>query len=295
MDEKDWTKDVLMPLLRRLGFIKVEYTHGPSEHGRDVVFAEFDRFGLLRYYGAQVKMGSLNVSDGGADLRELLAQLSTAWEQPYRDAATGTEHQMSGVYLVASGKITSVARERLYEKTGRWLHFIDADQLAVAEHASTVSVSTAERQRVLSMALLEVNGLLRPDMAALAEALTADGPILRHAPVSLPQTGLLRAWEILQDDLDPLDLGVLVTVLREAGIASHLLARIPVGDVTGVESTVRGLGETMKKALPYCDEAVQILRALRETERPAPGQRLPRIGHLPGVVPAVTAAGSTDR
>jgi len=31
MDEKDWTKDVLMPLLRRLGFIKVEYTHGPSE------------------------------------------------------------------------------------------------------------------------------------------------------------------------------------------------------------------------------------------------------------------------
>jgi len=107
-------------------------------------------------------MGSLNVSDGGADLRELLAQLSTGWEQPYRDAATGTEHQMSGVYLVARGRLRRSLGNAYMRKTGRWLHFIDADQLAVAEHASTVSVSTAERQQVITMALLEVYSMPAP-------------------------------------------------------------------------------------------------------------------------------------
>jgi hypothetical protein len=281
MDESDWSKKVLMPLLHRLGFIRVEYTHGPSEHGRDLVFAEFDRFGLLRFYGAQVKMGSLNASDGGSDLRDLLAQLHTAWEQKYRDAATGTEHRMSGVYLIASGKITPVARERLYEKTGQWLHLIDSDQLAVVEHASSVTVSTVERQNVIGMALLELNVMLRPDVAALAEAFATNVPNLIQPGVSLPQTGLLRAWEVLQDDLDSHDLSVLGTVLRETAVASHTLGRIPVGNVGGVEPTVRALGEMMRKTLPYCDDLAKILTTLSERERPAPGQRMARIGHLP--------------
>jgi hypothetical protein len=276
-DEADWTKCNLIPLLRRLGFIKVEYTHGTTEHGRDVVFAEIDRFGLLRFYGAQVKMGSLNADRGGVDFREVVAQLNTAWEQPYKDAATGTEHRLSGVYLVVPGNITSVARDRLYEQTGQWLHMVDADQLAVAEHSSWTTISTADRLRLLTMAQIELNSFLTPDFRGLAAALTVSGNEIRLPSVSLTSSGLLRACEILQNEVDPEDFAVLYTVCREAGVIGSTLARIPLGHVSGVEKTLSGLRETIVKSLRYCEMAERILAAARSAERPAPGQLLPRI------------------
>ncbi len=276
-NEADWTKGTLIPLLRRLGFIKVEYTHGQMEHGRDVVFAEIDRFGLLRYYGAQVKMGGLNADHGGVAFQGVVAQLKTAWDQPYKDLADGTEHRLSGVYLVVSGNITSVARDRLYELTGQWLHLVDADQLAVAEHSSWTTISTIERLRLLTMAEIELKGYLTPDLRRLAEALAVEGIELRLPQVCLTASSLLRACELLQYDVVPEDLVVLYKVYREAGVIDATLARIPMGVVSGIEPTLRGLQDKIVKLLPYCEIAERILEAAASTERPTPGQQLPRI------------------
>lgn len=38
-----------------LGFRRVDFVHGPLEAGRDIVVADYDRFGLLRYYAIQPK------------------------------------------------------------------------------------------------------------------------------------------------------------------------------------------------------------------------------------------------
>jgi hypothetical protein len=275
-NEAEWTQHTLIPLLRRLGFIKVEYTHGPTEHGRDVIFAEIDRFGLLRYFGAQIKMGSLNADHGGLAFREIAAQLNTAWEHPYKDVATGTEHRLSGVYLVVSGNITTVARDRLYEMTGQWLHVLDADQLAVAEHTSWTNISTAERSRLLCTGTIELR-FLTEDLQRLAETLVIRNNTVRFPPVSLNPISYARVVEILQDEVTPEDFATLYTVHRQIGLIASVLARLPVGNVSGIEETLSGLRETIVNSLRYCEMAREILEMVRSAERPAPGQELPRI------------------
>jgi hypothetical protein len=52
--EDDFIQRFLIPLLKRLGFSVVNY-QGKSEHGRDLIFAEMDRFGHVRYHGLQAK------------------------------------------------------------------------------------------------------------------------------------------------------------------------------------------------------------------------------------------------
>jgi hypothetical protein len=160
------------------------------------------------------------------------------------------------------------------------LHTVDADQLAVAEHSSWTTISTADRLRLLTMAQIELNGFLTPDFRGLAAALTVGGNEIRLPSVSLTSSGLLRACEILQNELAPEDLAVLYTVHREAGVIGSTLARIPLGNVSGIENTLSGLRETIVKSLRYCEMAERILEATCSAERPAPGEQLPRIGPI---------------
>ncbi|MDP2754082.1 MAG: hypothetical protein Q8P40_06790 [Nitrospirota bacterium] len=54
-NEDEFTQEFLIPLLQRLGFSLVVNYHGSSEFGKDLIFAELDRFGHVRYHGLQAK------------------------------------------------------------------------------------------------------------------------------------------------------------------------------------------------------------------------------------------------
>jgi hypothetical protein len=54
--------ELVYPLLRRMGFLLVRYTHGKKEYGKDFTFSENTPFGTHRHYGLQAKAG--NISGG---------------------------------------------------------------------------------------------------------------------------------------------------------------------------------------------------------------------------------------
>jgi hypothetical protein len=58
-EEQEFTLRTVLPILRKLGFQNVRYTHGNREFGRDVVFARVTEFQGLEFWGAQVKFGNV--------------------------------------------------------------------------------------------------------------------------------------------------------------------------------------------------------------------------------------------
>jgi hypothetical protein len=55
-NENDFVQRFLIPLLHRLGFsVVANYHRTHGELGKDLVFAEIDRFGHIRYCGLQAK------------------------------------------------------------------------------------------------------------------------------------------------------------------------------------------------------------------------------------------------
>ncbi len=70
-DEDAFCRELLHPLLRRMGFLFVRYTHGKKEYGKDFTFSEVTPFGNHRHYGLQAKAG--NIAGGvNAAIDELL-------------------------------------------------------------------------------------------------------------------------------------------------------------------------------------------------------------------------------
>jgi hypothetical protein len=66
-NERQFCTEILLPLLRRMGFLFVRYTHCVREYGKDFTFSEQTPLGGLRHYGLQAKAG--NVS-GGVQFRD---------------------------------------------------------------------------------------------------------------------------------------------------------------------------------------------------------------------------------
>jgi len=53
--EENFIQKLLKPLLQRLGYYSVRDYHGSREFGKDLVFAEVDRFAEISYHGLQAK------------------------------------------------------------------------------------------------------------------------------------------------------------------------------------------------------------------------------------------------
>lgn len=276
MNEVEWLHAELAPLLRRIGFNRVTVTHGVDEKGRDLVFAELDRFGLLRYYGAQAKRGRIHAGGGGRAFEELIAQLKSAYKYPYVDAATGTSHRMAGMYLISAGEITSQARERLRECAGQWLHFVDASQLEVARQIR-VAVSDEERHARLTLLLRDLPvieeflGYLQSDIAFYRRT----GNLILAA-VDFPTRHLERVLDVLWMELHDDDVAVLTDLWRWLHSTNCLLGRIPVGSrpshatAAAVDSSDTGAA----KALTAATRTRQIAEHVLASERPLPGARL---------------------
>jgi len=113
-DEDAFCRQILEPLLRRMGFDPVIYTHGVNEYGRDSAMAEPTRFGEILYYGLQAKAGNVN---GGAnsDIDEIMGQVDDALKMPF--GRLGAEPVHIAVLIIAiSGRFTANARAKIRHK-----------------------------------------------------------------------------------------------------------------------------------------------------------------------------------
>ena len=110
-DEAHFREGFLHRLLRKLGYaIVIEY-HGTDEFGKDIVFAELDRFGNVRYHALQARFTTGIGLKGAADLIECCHQ---AFANPFVHPATGQHETISSFYAVNGGTISNSARKHYF-------------------------------------------------------------------------------------------------------------------------------------------------------------------------------------
>ena len=148
-NEDNFIQRFLIPLLKRLGFSVFNY-HGTREYGRDLIFAEMDRFGHVRYHGLQAKYkGSL----GQAAMGEVIDDCEQAFIVTFDHPQTGAREYMSTFYAVNGGSISDDARERYFgflkPRRGDNAKLIDGKALVVLDRWASIS-----RQQLFGETLL---------------------------------------------------------------------------------------------------------------------------------------------
>ncbi len=114
-DEKEFALTILLPLIRKLGFPNIRYTHGNREFGKDITFSRHTEFDEYEFWGAQVKHG--NISGGAnAEIDNLIAQVDDAFKVPFYDVYTKQKQHISKLLIAISGKFTDNAIEKICEK-----------------------------------------------------------------------------------------------------------------------------------------------------------------------------------
>jgi len=115
-NEDDFIQRFLIPLLKRLGFSVVNY-HGTREFGKDLVFAEMDRFGHVRYHALQAKYEA-SISLG--DSKGLIEDCDQAFANPFVHPHTGASERISSFYAVNGGDISEPARTNYFNQLIRY-------------------------------------------------------------------------------------------------------------------------------------------------------------------------------
>ena len=117
-DEGTFTKKVIIPLLISMGFQDVKYSHGQREFGKDVTFSRLDEFGVFRHYGAQVKFGNVS-GQANSEIDELIGQIDDAFAMPYISLYGKDRRYINALYVIASGKFTANAQEKILNKVSQ--------------------------------------------------------------------------------------------------------------------------------------------------------------------------------
>lgn len=265
--EIEWLKSDVIPLLPRLGFVRVEFTHGTDEKGRDLVFADFDRFGLLRYYAAQAKL-QVHAREGGKELEGLLAQLNSALKYPHVDTATGREYPISGVYLLTRGRVANVARERISKSVNGTLLFVDSDQLEVARQMSCWP-NPRERHALLLTAYVDLQTRCKEHYEQLKLCTSTFGGM---QPGLLPATRfrpdvLTRALPFILIELEaqPDLLGGIEAFRRGALVCDQMLDSLGIGRIDArLRPTLDYLAEVSAKMDQLMEDALESLSKMLE-------------------------------
>jgi hypothetical protein len=132
-NEEEFTVRVVLPILRKLGFANIKYNHGKREYGKDIVFARLTEFHELEHWAAQVKYGDVDGGAGSA-VDKLINQADDAFKMPFYDIYTRQQQRISKLVIIASGKFTENAIEKICGKIESHalrnnLIFVDGDKI----------------------------------------------------------------------------------------------------------------------------------------------------------------------
>ena len=156
-NEDDFVQRFLIPLLQKLGFSVVANYHGKSEFGKDLIFAEVDRFGNVRYHALQAKyQPSVSLNDS----HDLVRDCEQAYSTPFKHPQTGADGRISTFYAVNAGSISDQAKEHYFNslrpKYGDNALVLQAKDLLVLDRWATASQRNSVVD-LLSGLLIEIN------------------------------------------------------------------------------------------------------------------------------------------
>ena len=139
-NEADFTQNLLVPMLERLGFLAVMNYHGVREFGKDFIFGETDKFGHHIYHGLQAKYVD---SISQREAHDLIRDANEAFACPFRHPSKGTQERISTFYVVNGGSIADNARELFYEKLiptyGPNVRLYDGNEIIALERRATLA------------------------------------------------------------------------------------------------------------------------------------------------------------
>jgi hypothetical protein len=132
IDEKLFCTDIIFPLLRKMDFIDVRFSHGIREYGKDFTFSEITKFGNLRNFAIQAKAGNLR-GNVNAQIDEIIGQLNDAFTMPYYEVSANESRNISTFIIVISGHFTENAKEKIIQKIPQQfkgcVYLIDRDKI----------------------------------------------------------------------------------------------------------------------------------------------------------------------
>jgi hypothetical protein len=151
--EKDFREKWIAPFLSKMGFILPKHVHGQDEQGKDFFFADHDRFGHLRIYSAQAKLGDIGT---GSELTGLLDQIERSFEVTLKYHKGAHEQRIAAVYVMATGTISPQARERIWDRCrqrnfGENVYFMDGETLENLERHATFREDSELRKRLVAL------------------------------------------------------------------------------------------------------------------------------------------------
>lgn len=130
-DEGLFCTEILFPLLRKMNFVDVRYTHGVKEYGKDFTFSEPTKYGAFRHYGLQAKAGDVS-GRVNAPIDEIIGQLNDAFSMSYTDVSAADKRFISTFIVAISGYFTDNAKDKIIEKIPNHfkgsVYFIDKDK-----------------------------------------------------------------------------------------------------------------------------------------------------------------------
>lgn len=137
MNEAQLRKEVLIPLLKKMGYQDVkEYHGGAGEQGKDIVCWDTDKLGIRRNQALVVKAvnitGRANAARGTAT--EVLTQISQCFGKPFQDIITGEEQRVHECWVVSNHEILKEAIDTISSSLSthglvRDVRFVNGDSL----------------------------------------------------------------------------------------------------------------------------------------------------------------------
>ena len=133
LSEDEFRKKVVIPLLRVLGFRKVEDWCGPNEKGKDVLYVREDLLGLRILGAVLIKNGGNITKSGKNDIKLIRNQAEEAMGSPIPDSSDPyNQTTIRELYILTSFNIKREARDYVLDtlrNSQLYLRFVDGDLL----------------------------------------------------------------------------------------------------------------------------------------------------------------------
>lgn len=120
-DEKYFRENVLRVLLLKMKYRGVTVTHGPGEHGKDLVFYQVDkRTGTETNYAIVAKLGKLKAGSSADqnNIANIHSQVMRAFKVPYDDPERKRGIHIHRVWVVTNNTISSHASKEIVNMFG---------------------------------------------------------------------------------------------------------------------------------------------------------------------------------
>lgn len=145
--EAELTELVIMPLLEKMQYKDIRYTHGITERGKDIVFIREDQLAGDQYLAATVKSKPLTGSvSSSKSIHEVLFQLQQALREPYILPFNGEAVSLETAFCftpfpIATTTIESISRQM--RDIANRVRFVDAPRLVslIQKHLPDLLVS----------------------------------------------------------------------------------------------------------------------------------------------------------